>query len=156
MSNTDVNFAQFQATGRDVADLGGIPEIAAQGEFSGIAGRVYAGGLFIEKGARGTWVLTIGNCSNTARALHALEHQLYCFAVSEGYVDGEETAEMNDSNDAAANALYMLRQLTVNGKVDHKALLDEMERRNGGKPLPKKSQRTLAQMVAVYERSIAS
>ena len=58
---------------------------------------------------------------------------------------------MSASNNAAANAISIFRQLTVNGRVDHKALLDEMERRNGGKPLPKKSQRTLARMVAIYE-----
>ena len=63
---------------------------------------------------------------------------------------------MSNTAQAAANALSIFRQLTVAGKVNHKALLDELERRNGGKPLAKKQQRTLAQMVAVYERSLTS
>jgi hypothetical protein len=58
---------------------------------------------------------------------------------------------MTNTNTAVENALSIFRQLTVDGKVNHKALLDEMQSRNGGKPLGKKQQRTLAKMVAVYE-----
>lgn len=48
---------QFRATGRDVADLRAIPEVAAQLSDDGEArpGRIYAGDLFIETSNR-MWV----------------------------------------------------------------------------------------------------
>ena len=40
--------------------------------------------------------------------------------------DSTGTLARDANSDAAANALSIFRQLTVNGRVDHKALLDEV------------------------------
>lgn len=83
-----LSFSEFQATGRNVADLSTIPHCAAQ-ELYG-AGRVYLDDewpLVIESGsAPGLWCLTIGNDSHESNDLQSLERKLYQFAVSEGYV----------------------------------------------------------------------
>ena len=80
-----MTFEQFQATGRDVADLATIPHCAAQ-EMHG-PGRVYLDTewpLVIE-GCNG-WCLTIGNSTESSLVLEDLERDLYAFAVAEGYV----------------------------------------------------------------------
>ena len=85
-----MTFKDFQATGRDVADLASLPLIAAQGIESGQAGRVYADDLFIETlvldGAPTEYQLTLGSHSRISANLASLERKLYEFAVSEGYI----------------------------------------------------------------------
>lgn len=87
-----MTFAQFQATGRDVADLSAIASCAAQ-ELGG-AGRIYLDDewpLVIETDLARGWVLTIGNSSECYGVLFDAERELYEFAVSEGYISIPET-----------------------------------------------------------------
>lgn len=94
-----MNFSQFQATGRDVADLREYDEVLAQlGEDrdAPMPGRLYLGALYIELGVENdapVYHLTIGNRSTMSADLAALERELFDFAVSEGYIDGPTTEE---------------------------------------------------------------
>lgn len=89
-----MTFTEFQASGRDVADLRAFDHIAAQFEDSGkpVPGRVYVDGLYIE-GTAGAYCLTIGNSSEAGANLAAMERALFDFAVTEGYVDGPTTEQ---------------------------------------------------------------
>ena len=51
---------------------------------------------------------------------------------------------------AASNAIAIFDACNASGTFDRGALMREMETRNGGRALPKASQRTLAHMVKVY------
>lgn len=82
-----MTFKDFQATGRDVTDLGAIPEIAAQGDFEGRAGRVYHGELFLERHNKWQYCLTLGNESRVSSNLPSLERDLFDWAVGEGYLE---------------------------------------------------------------------
>jgi hypothetical protein len=80
-----MTFEEFQATGRDVDDIGAA--IGDEG-WLGCPGRVYLGDtLFIEEGRPfpepAPWVLTIGNCATAHENLEYLERQLYNYAVEE-------------------------------------------------------------------------
>lgn len=92
-----MNFAQFQATGRDVADLRAVESIAAQlaDDSTGpLPARIYGDGLFIETGVEDNapvYHLAIGSDSRVSFDLPRLERALYDFAVSEGYIDGEQS-----------------------------------------------------------------
>ena len=87
-----MNFKEFQATGRDVVDLG--IEIEGQ-DLDGKPGRVYVNGLYIEKMETTSsynpklnlrrWFLLINNQDWVSSNLEELEKHLYEFAVSEGY-----------------------------------------------------------------------
>jgi hypothetical protein len=54
---------------------------------------------------------------------------------------------------AAENCRAILAQLTVNGRVDHKAFLTEMESRAAsiGRKISKQQYKLLARIVAAYE-----
>jgi len=78
-----MTFEEFQATGRVVADLSTVPEIAAQIDTVG-PGRVYVDGLFIA-GVPHAYCITIGDDSRIT-SLEEAERLLYEFAQSEGYV----------------------------------------------------------------------
>jgi hypothetical protein len=75
-----MTFEEFQATGRDVADIGA--EVDAP-DLAGIPGRVYAGDLHIEVVASG-WRAVIGNREHRSADLAEVERALYQFAVDEG------------------------------------------------------------------------
>jgi hypothetical protein len=75
-----MTFEEFQASGRDVADLRTVDPDAYLSEWSG---RVYAGNLIIERAERG-WCLTIGNHSAVRMELATLERDLYDYGMSEG------------------------------------------------------------------------
>jgi hypothetical protein len=75
-----MTFEQFQASGRDVADLRTIQPDAY---LSACAGRAYAAELVIDRAERG-WCLTIGNRSVVRLDLASLERDLYEYAVREG------------------------------------------------------------------------
>ncbi len=84
-----VNFAEFQATGRDVPDLGKFPHFAAQ-DVTG-PGRAYLDyGLFIQSDTFSDgklhWFVTISNGGRESLDLADCERELYEFAISEGYV----------------------------------------------------------------------
>jgi hypothetical protein len=57
---------------------------------------------------------------------------------------------------AARNALAMFEQAWDGEHVDYQLILDELQHRNGGKPLSKNMLQTLARMVAVFELSKAA
>lgn len=62
------------------------------------------------------------------------------------------------SETAVDNARAILAQLTTNGRVDHKAFLNEMDARSVatyGHKLKPKQQRLLAKIVKAYEAEIA-
>jgi hypothetical protein len=75
-----MTFEQFQASGRDVDDVG--PIIQDEG-YMGIPGRIYVGFLNIERMPDGTWSTVINN-RETAGNLVDCERALYEFAISEG------------------------------------------------------------------------
>ena len=78
-----MTFAEFQATGRHVSDLGAIEHIAACG-IDG-PGRVYADDLFIQYAPTG-WDVSVGSDVRAFGKLADAERALYEFALSEGYV----------------------------------------------------------------------
>lgn len=94
-----MNFTEFQATGRDVADLRVIESIADgfDGCDKAMAGRLYHGDLYIESNADGSFFLTVGSVSHASSTggltLEALERELYEFAISEGYIEGPSTEQ---------------------------------------------------------------
>ncbi len=79
------SLAEFQATGRAVAELSDLAHMNAQG-LEG-PGRVYCGddGFFIQGTAESGYCLTIENDSSMG-ALPALEAKLYRWAESQGYL----------------------------------------------------------------------
>lgn len=99
-----MKFAEFQATGRDVADLNTIPHIAAQGVEGLSAGRVYHGDLYIEGTAADGYSLTLGNAQFSAE-LETLEHTLYAWAAGEGYLIAE-SINANREVQAYVNGVY--------------------------------------------------
>lgn len=98
-----MRFAEFQAMGRDVADLRTIPTIAAQldldleGVDSPAPGRIYLDGLFIQSDTfsdgKQHWFVTISNGGSESLHLVDCERELFEFAVSEGYIDGPTTEQ---------------------------------------------------------------
>jgi hypothetical protein len=86
---TQMTFEQFQSTGRDVVDLAVEFEKHGLGdlEFARVAGRVYHGSTYIEKGREGKWNLIIGNCEWESEDLTILERELYDFALGEGVLE---------------------------------------------------------------------
>jgi hypothetical protein len=85
-----MTFTEFQATRRDVEDLGTIEHIAGAG-VQGEGSTYLDDQLFLECATCGTMVpvytLTIGNYTESTEDLERLERELYEFAVSEGYVE---------------------------------------------------------------------
>lgn len=77
-----MTFAEFKASGRDVANLG-----APLGDdgLRGVPGRLYDQSLYIEQLPTTEWVLTLGNMQYH-ESLADLEARLYQFGVSEGAV----------------------------------------------------------------------
>ncbi|MBS67226.1 MAG: hypothetical protein Tp170SUR191951_12 [Prokaryotic dsDNA virus sp.] len=78
-----ISFADFAASGRDVADLG--VEIEGM-DLEGVPGRIYAhpGGPFIQREGDG-WFLILGN-EDFSGDLADLEARLFEWAQSEGIV----------------------------------------------------------------------
>lgn len=73
--------------------------------------------------------------------------------------DKAATAQPVSDATAAANARALLAQLTTDGRVDHKAFLNEMDARSVatyGHKLKPKQQRLLARIVAAYEAEIGA
>jgi hypothetical protein len=93
-----MNFKQFQALGKDCADLRTDPTIGPQLTHDApVPGRTYGDGLFLEATPHASWeaaepqfVLTIGNDSRIL-SLATAERALYDFAVTECYIVGDET-----------------------------------------------------------------
>jgi hypothetical protein len=79
-----MTFEEFQATGRDVADLGAIEHIAASGATG--PGRVYMDELFMYQPAPLGWCVPIGSHEGLFGDVVSAERALYEFAVSEGYI----------------------------------------------------------------------
>jgi len=89
-----MTFEEFQATGRDCADLGAALEDARWEGEPPARGRIYCDALYIERTTTPQWghhngyewYLLIGR-SDRFGELEDLEQRLYRFAVSEGYCD---------------------------------------------------------------------
>jgi hypothetical protein len=82
-----LTFKQFQATGSAVDDVD--PERLWSDE--PLPGRLYVGGLYIERSPEG-YHLTIANWSSGISGnLEGLEHALYEFAISEGVIEPPTT-----------------------------------------------------------------
>jgi hypothetical protein len=94
-------FAEFQATGRDVADLGTIDHIAASGIESG-AGRVYFDGYLFIQLIGTSWEVPIGNTSERFTVLTNAERKLYEFALSEGYINAESIRQAHHLSSVSA------------------------------------------------------
>jgi hypothetical protein len=85
-----MNFAEFQASGRDVPDIL-INDSIRSGfgdDVGPIQGRLYFNDELYIEGSADAYCLTIGNSSHGGE-LVALERELYEFAVGEGYIDAE-------------------------------------------------------------------
>lgn len=78
-----LTFAEFRASGRDVAD---VRRLLPDQYDARTPGRIYAGQLVIEdsQGASsGRWMLTISNGSRCSNQLKTLERELYDWGVAE-------------------------------------------------------------------------
>jgi hypothetical protein len=85
-----MTFEQFRATGMATTDLGVLTDDAG---LSGQAGRIYAGGLYVEETTAwahatarglGRWYTVVGNREYHADDLATVEAALYEFARAEG------------------------------------------------------------------------
>lgn len=86
-----MTFEEFQATRKWSDDLGAALSDARWDDEGKGCGQLYLDCLYIEsalgiEGATGEYVLTIGN-SQKFGDLESLEHDLYDWAMSEGYGD---------------------------------------------------------------------
>lgn len=81
-----MNFKEFQATGRSVADLAAIPHCDSQGATG--PGRVYVGDLYMEQCGPRTYCLTLGSDSTIDGQLEQ-EQKLFVWAIGEGYLSCE-------------------------------------------------------------------
>ncbi len=77
-----MTFEEFQATGRDVADLGAV--FTYNAELNGLPGRVYEAGLYIERSSNGSWHLDIERSSWDDHNLEHLEMILYEYGAEVG------------------------------------------------------------------------
>ena len=78
-----LTFEQFQALGRDVADLSEI--IEGQEELEGKPGRVYTDhGLYVEREPDGRWFLIIENQDWIGMSLVDMERHLYQYGLDSG------------------------------------------------------------------------
>ena len=75
---------EFRATGRDVADLHGAG--CETGTDHSPAGRVYHGGLHLERMADGEFLLILGNAEYSA-PLEKLESLLFAWGEVEGFFE---------------------------------------------------------------------
>lgn len=99
-----LTFAQFQATGRDVADVRDI----IRDELDGVAvpARVYAGDCYIEPCGNGNWTLTLYN-ESWMGPLELLESYLYAWCMTEAD-DGDEFGISNECAYALATACNVI------------------------------------------------
>ena len=88
-----MTFEQFQASGRDVADLAkALHPIYGADYFNGITpGRIYDNGLFIERRGDG-WYLDLDDCGDAnlyyqSANLAELEELLYNYGLDNSYFD---------------------------------------------------------------------
>jgi hypothetical protein len=93
-----LTFEQFQATGRDSADLAEVLDECVDGP-----GRVYlvteTGALYIHRwgGSAGEWCLVLGNEQTVFNNLADAERALYAWAIGEGYtLTGAEIARRDE------------------------------------------------------------
>ncbi len=84
-----MTFTQFQATGRDVADLRTCGDDNIEAAFGlhvdPIPGRLYDDNLYVERLPDGRWNCLIANADMTDVVLENVERFLYDWAVREGY-----------------------------------------------------------------------
>jgi hypothetical protein len=101
-----LTFEQFQATGRDSADLSEVLDECVDGP-----GRVYlvtdTGALYIHRwgGSAGEWCVVLGNEQIVCEKLADAERALYSWAIGEGYTLTDSELARRDALQAERAAL---------------------------------------------------
>jgi hypothetical protein len=76
-----VNFKEFQATGRDVEDIG---PFTGDEDYAGVPGRVYCDGLWIQRVSANDFACTVFNDSIIDHNLETVEKFLYDNLFTDG------------------------------------------------------------------------